>query len=164
MKIMTRWLIMLLLTWPTLSLAAERDAGAVFLAQVDKPVTSVYDNVYKSLEEARFFVVFEPNIGANLARFSDKWGDDYNRNKLSEIRSMIFCNGWYANQVSNLDPNMLGFCPLHITLIERDGKTTVLFNRPTAIAQDSPAKDLLQEVEAEVIAAIQQGLAKETEK
>jgi hypothetical protein len=163
MKINTGWLIVMLLTWSMMSLAADRDAGAVFHVQVDKPLTSVYDNVYKSLEDARFFVVFEPNIGANLARFSDKWGDDYNRNKLTEIRSMIFCNGWYANQVSNLDPNMLGFCPLHITLIERDGKTTVLFNRPSAIAQASPAKDLLLEIETEVINAIQLGLAKDTE-
>jgi hypothetical protein len=162
MKIMTRWFIALLLTWPMMSFAAEPEAGAVFLAQADKPVTSVYDSVYKSLEDARFFVVFEPNIGANLVRFADKWGDDYNRSKLSEIRSMIFCNGWYANQVSNLDPNMLGFCPLHITLIERDGKTTVLFNRPSVIAHNSPAKDLLLEIETEVIKAIQQGLAKET--
>jgi hypothetical protein len=162
MKIKTCWLLALLITWPMMSLAAERAADTVFLAHVDKPVTSVYDNVYKSLEDARFFVVFEPNIGANLARFSDKWGDDYNRNKLSEIRSMIFCNGWYANQVSNLDPNMLGFCPLHITLVERDGKTTVLFNRPSSVAYDSPAKDLLLEIETEVIKAIQQGLAKET--
>jgi len=112
MKIMTCWLIAVLMTWPMMGLATERGTDAVFLAQADKPVTSVYDNVYKSLEDARFYVVFEPNIGANLARFADKWGDDYNRSKLSEIRSMIFCNGWYANQVSNLDPNMLGFCPL----------------------------------------------------
>jgi len=162
MKIMTCWLIAVLMTWPMMGLATERDADAVFIAQADKPVTSVYDNVYRSLEDARFYVVFEPNIGANLARFADKWGDDYNRSKLSEIRSMIFCNGWYANQVSNLDPNMLGFCPLHITLIERDGKTTVLFNRPSVSASNSPAKDLLQEIETEVIKAIQLGLAKKT--
>ncbi len=70
----------------------------------------------------------------------------------------FFCNGWYANKVSNLDPDMLGFCPLHLTLIEREGKTTVLFNRPSAIAQNSPAKDLLIKIESEVIGAIQKGL------
>ena len=53
---------------------------------------------------------------------------------------------------------MLGFCPLHLTLIERDGKTTVLFNRLTAIAQNSPAKALLSKIESDVIEAIQAGL------
>ncbi len=130
----------------------------VYIQQVDKPVSAIYDALYKSLEDARFYVVFEPNIGKNLARFSEKWGDDYNQNKLSVIRSMIFCNGWYANKVSNLDPNMLGFCPLHLTLIERGGKTTVLFNRPGVMAQNSPAQTLLEEIEGEVIDAIQQGL------
>ncbi len=131
---------------------------AVYQQTVNKPVSVVYDKLYKSLEDTRFFVVFEPDIGANLARFSDKWGEGYNQNQLSEIRSMIFCNGWYANKVSNLDPDMLGFCPLHITLIERDGKTTVLFNRPAINAQSSPAKDLLMTIESEVIAAIELGM------
>ena len=130
----------------------------VYRQQVNKPLVEVYDNIYKSLEESRFYVVFEPNIGANLAGFADKWGEDYNRNKLTEIRSMIFCNGWYANQVSNLDPDMLGFCPLHISLIEREGETTVLFNRPSIIAEHSPAKELLSTIESEVIDAIKQGM------
>ena len=71
---------------------------------------------------------------------------------------MVFCNGWYANKVSNLDPDMLGFCPLHLSLIERDGETTVLFNRPSVIAKDSPAKDVFIEIESEVIEAIDKGL------
>lgn len=131
---------------------------AVYSQQVNKPVAQVYDSLYKSMEKARFFIVFEPDIGANLARFSEKWGDDYNRNQLTAIRSMVFCNGWYANKVSNLDPDMLGFCPLHLSLIERDGKTTVLFNRPSVIAQNSPALELLVTIENEVIAAIKQGM------
>ena len=130
----------------------------VYRQQVNKPLADVYDNVYKSLEDARFFVVFEPNIGANLTRFSEKWGDDYNRNNLTAIRSMVFCNGWYANKVSNLDPDMLGFCPLHLSLIERDGKTVVLFNRPSAIAKNSPAAELLLSIETEVIEAVKKGL------
>jgi hypothetical protein len=158
MNIMKKWLVLLVLMFSVSSVVAGNKNSGVYIKQVDKPLSGVYDKVYKSLEDARFFVVFEPNIGANLASFSKKWGDDYNQNNIAEIRSMVFCNGWYANKVSNLDPNMLGFCPLHITLIEREGKTTVLFNRPGVIAQNSPAKELLLTIESEVIAAIQQGL------
>lgn len=140
------------------SVYAARESQGVYVQTVDKPIAEVYDKVYKSLEAARFFVVFEPDIGTNLSNFAEKWGDDYNRNKLTAIRSMVFCNAWYANKVSNLDPDMLGFCPLHLTLIEREGKTTALFNRPGVIAQNSPAKMLLQKIEDEVIEAIKQGM------
>ncbi len=163
-NLIMHWLVLLVLVLvlPLMSVQAAEDKttphAAVYIQQVDKPVSAVYDALYKSLEEAHFYVVFEPDIGKNLARFSEKWGENYNRNKLSEIRSMVFCNGWYANKVSNLDPDMLGFCPLHLTLIERDGKTTVLFNRPAVMAKNSPAKALFEEIEGEVITAIKQGL------
>ena len=141
------------------SMAVMSQPGSgVYSKTVDKTVDAVYGSVYKSLEEAHFFVVFEADIGANLSRFAGKWGDDYNRSKLSAIRSLVFCNGWYANRVSNLDPAMLGSCPLHISLIERDGKTTVLFNRPSALAGNSPARELLEKIEAEVIEAVEVGL------
>ena len=162
MKIITTWFVLVVLMLPASDIYADQGTGggnpAVYRQQVDKALVEVYDQLYKSLEDARFFVVFEPNIGNNLARFAEKWGDDYNRNNITEIRSMIFCNAWYANKVSNLDPEMLGFCPLHLTLIERDGKTTVLFNRPGAIAKNSPAQEVLLQIESEVIEAIRQGL------
>ena len=141
-----------------LSFSSVYADSSVFTYSVDKPVSDIYDNVYKSLEDARLYVVLEPDIGKNLAGFAERWGDQYNRNKLTAIRGMVFCNGWYANQVSNLDPHMLAFCPLHLTLIEKDGVTTALFARPTVIAADSPAKDILAELENEVIAAIKKGM------
>ena len=119
----------------------------------------VYGPLYKALEEADFYVVFEANIGRNLSRFADKWGENYNRNKLDGIRSMVFCNGWYANAVSNADPSLLALCPLRLTLIERKGVTTVLFAKPTAIAADSPASKVLQRIEQEVITVIKQAIA-----
>lgn len=158
MVTVAKWLVLAAMLIPLSLVHAEPENEAVYSQQIDKTVSQVYDNLYKSMEKARFFIVFEPNIGQNLARFSDKWGDDYNRNNITEIRSMVFCNGWYANKVSNLDPGMLGFCPLHLSLIERAGKTTVLFNRPSVIAQNSPAKELLVEIENAVIKAIQQGV------
>jgi uncharacterized protein (DUF302 family) len=137
--------------------SANADSN-IFVLSVDKPITDVYDKVYKSLEDARFYVVFEPDIGKNLSNFAERWGDQYNRSKLSAIRSMVFCNGWYANQVSNKDPAMLALCPLHMTLIEKGDKTTALFARPTVIAANSPARGILADLETEVIAAIKKGM------
>lgn len=154
MNTITRFLLLTLLLVP--SVWAE--TSTVFEYTVNKPVSKVYATMQASFEDSRFFIVDELNIGKNLSNFSEKWGDDYNQSGLSAIRSIVFCNGWYANKVSNLDPGMLGLCPLHITLIEKDGITTALFNRPTVIARESPARDFLAEVEQEVIELIKKGM------
>lgn len=133
-------------------------ADTVYKLTVDRSVNEVYDKIYAGLESAKFFVVFEPNVGKNIAGFAKRWGDDYNQNKLSAIRAMVFCNAWYVNQVSNNDPDMLGLCPLHLTVIGRDGKTSILFNRPSVIAEGSPAYTIIKQVENEVIAAIENSL------
>jgi uncharacterized protein (DUF302 family) len=130
----------------------------VFQAAKDAPLDEVYGRVYKALEDHRFFVVYEINLGRNLAGFAERWGADYNRNQLEGIRAMVVCNGWYTNQVSNTDPSMLALCPLHLTLMHKAGTTTVLFARPTVIARGSPAEPVLKEVEERVIEAIRAGL------
>ena len=101
-------------------------ASNVLTWEIKRDLDSSYDVVKSSLEEHRFFVVFEPDIHANLKGFSERWGENYNRNKLEGFRAMVFCNGWYANEVSNKDPEMLAMCPLHISLIQQQGHTKVL--------------------------------------
>ncbi len=137
---------------------ARAELPGVLAWEAKQDLDIVYKEVYNSLEENRFFVVFEPNIGRNLVRFSERWGEDYNRNGLSGIRSMVFCNAWYANQVSNLEPDLLALCPLHVSLYARDGVTRVVFIRPTHAGLGGNAATLLKELEADVSAAIQQGL------
>ena len=128
---------------------------SVWVHKVNKPVDAIYGPIYKSLEEANFYVVFEPDIGKNISSFSERWGNEYNRNQLTQIRSMVFCNGWYANQVGNTDPDMLALCPLHITLTEKEGRSTVLFVRPSAVAKGSRAEAIANEIENKVVKAIE---------
>ena len=130
----------------------------VYVRQVKAPMDKVYNRIYSSLENNGYFVIIEPNIGKNLAHFAQRWGKDYNKNKLESIRSMVFCNGWYANQVSNMDPEMLALCPLHITLTHKAGMTQVLFVRPGRVAVGSPAEEVALELEQDVIRSIEEGL------
>ena len=147
----------LLLLLSSFSISAQ--SAHVFQYQIKRPMNQVYDSVYKGLEDDGFYVVFEANIGKNLARFAEKWGENYNRNKLDSIRSMVFCNGWYANAVSNADPTMLALCPLRLSLIEKQGSTTVLFARPSVIAGESPALKVLSRVENDVIAILKKAMS-----
>ena len=115
----------------------------------------VYKSVFTTLENNSYFVISEPNIGKNLSHFAKRWGDDYNKNKLDSIRSMVFCNGWYANRISNIDPSMLAICPLHISLYSKNNKTHILFVRPGKIAAASKAHKVAKELEDDVIRTIE---------
>ncbi len=132
-------------------------ADSVYVAEKKAGFEATYKKVYESLEANRFYVVFEPDIGSNLAGFASKW-QDYNLNKLDRIKSMVFCNGWYANQVANADPDMLALCPLHLTVTHKDGITRVLFVRPDYVAKGSKAEAIAKSLTADVIKAINESL------
>ena len=135
------------------------EQNSVYQVEVQADFDVTYKKVYEALENNRLFVVFEVDIGANLANFGSKW-KDYNINKLDRIKSMVFCNGWYANQVSNADPGMLALCPLHITMTHKDGITNVLFVRPDMVAKGSKAEAVAKDLTRDVIKAINEGLEK----
>jgi uncharacterized protein (DUF302 family) len=130
----------------------------VYTAVLQADFDLVYQSVHDSLENNRLFVVFEPDIGSNLSGFAERWGDNYNRNKLDRIKSMVFCNAWYANEISNKDVHMTALCPLHITLTQREGQTSVNFVRPDSIAKGSEAEPVARELTALVIKAITEGI------
>ena len=119
----------------------------------------VYKKVFTALENNSYYVLFEPNIGKNLSHFAKRWGSEYNQNKLTSIRSMVFCSGWYANKISNLDPGMLALCPLHITLYSKDKETHILFVRPGKVAGSSKAQKVAKELEDDVIRTIEVAIA-----
>ena len=131
----------------------------VFRIDAKAPMAVTYQAVYAALEEAKFWVVFEADLGANMAGFAERWGDALNRNRLDAIRSVVVCNTWYANQVGNADPDLLALCPLRVNLVEKDGMTRVLFARPTAIAEGSPGIAVVREIEDVIITALQTAVA-----
>lgn len=152
-----RIIILLCLLLVTSSVVA--DSPTVYQNSVNESLNTVYDRIYKSLEDIKFWVIFESNLGKNMAKNAKRWGENYNKNKLEGIRTMVICNPFYANQVSNIDPAMLGFCPLGVTLIHKEGTTTVLFGKPTAMAAGSEALELIQEIETKIVNAIETGLS-----
>lgn len=129
---------------------------AVFVHKVKGKMNSIYKHLFTGLENNGYYVIFEPNIGRNLSHFAKRWGKDYNKNKLESIRSLVFCNGWYANKISNADPAMLALCPLHVTLTHKKGMTTVLFVKPGQVSQGSKANSVALELEQDVIRIIKE--------
>jgi len=126
----------------------------VFERRMKRDAQDVYKKLFLALENNGYYVVFETDMGKNLSRFAQRWGDDHNKNKLESIQSLVFCNGWYANQVSNYDPKMLALCPMHITVTHKKGITSILYVRPSQVAKDSPAKKIANELEQDVVRII----------
>lgn len=141
----------------TTSTGQSKPEPRVYKKTVKGEFTETYKKVFTALETNGYFVIIEPNIGKNLSHFEQRWGNNYNKNQLEAIRSMVFCNAWYANEVSNLDPDMMALCPLHITLTHKNGVTTILFVRPGQVAMGSPAQAIAAELEQDVIRSIEQG-------
>jgi len=156
MKSLSKYLLSLVFL--VASFSSWAGSPIIYEKQVKQPLGKIYKKIFNALENNGYYVIFEPNIGKNLAHFKKRWGKDYNTNKLEAIRSMIFCNGWYANLISNADPQMLALCPLHITLIHKKGVTRILFVRPSLIATGSPAEKIALELEQDLIRTIEGGL------
>ena len=144
--------ILLILTF-TFSLWAD----SVYIKTIDAPMKSVYADILSSLDKSNLIVVSEINIlekfkGADLP---EKFGKDFNTNKLTGIKAIIACNGWFGNEISNADPHMMGFCPIRLTVIEKEGKTSILFVKPGVAPKDSKAYAILKKLESKVISAIE---------
>ncbi|MGB0721634.1 MAG: DUF302 domain-containing protein [Gammaproteobacteria bacterium] len=155
--------VLLMFTLGLFSVAAVRAADSptgTWTLHSPDPIEEVYTAVYQALEAEQFWVVFEADMGARMARFADRWGNDYNRNGLGAVKSMVFCNIWWTNRMANAHPDMLGTCPLHITIYEKDGRTTVILPRPTALAGDGPeaAKAAARELEKELTTLVERAL------
>ncbi len=164
MKVLSIVLLALSLGFPLQAEPADKPAPApeprVYVKRVKMDFPKAYQRVFTGLENNGYFVILEPNMGKNLAHFAQRWGENYNRNKLEQFRSIVFCNGWYANEISNKDPDLLALCPLHLTLIHKEGTTSVLFVRPSQVAADSPAKAVATELEQDVVRVIEEALSR----
>lgn len=117
-----------------------------------------YDALYKELEKNRFYVAFEPNMGKFMQKFAEKWADNYNKNQLESVRSLVFCNIWWTNELANADPQSLALCPLSITLVHKQGISTAYFRRPSVGMENSPAYAGLQKIENEIMQIIKTAL------
>ena len=140
-----------------LTLSLSLFADAVYTKSYDAPMAEVYPKIIASFDNSHLIVVSEIDILAKFkaAGLPKKFGKNFNTNHLTGIKAIIACNGWFGNEVANADPKMMAFCPVRVTLIEEDGKTTVTYVRASVANPESKAYPTLQKLEAKVIKAIE---------
>ena len=143
-----------------LTLSLTLWADAVYTKTYDAPMDKVYPKLITSFDNAHLIVVSEIDILGNFkaAGLPEAFGKDFNTNNLTAIKAVIACNGWFGNAVANSDPEMMAFCPIRVTLIEKNGKTSIMYVRSTVASKDSKAYPVLKELEFKVIKAIEAAL------
>lgn len=130
----------------------------VFRRGSSLPLEQVYTRVYEALEAHKFWVVFEADMGSRMEKMKAHWGDDYNRQHLDGVRSMVFCNIDWTHRIANADPNLLALCPLHLSVYTRNGQSVVVMPRPSAFAVGSPGAAEAKALEAELAGLIDTAL------
>ena len=140
-----------------LALSLSLFADAVYTKTYNAPMAEVYPKILTSFDNAHLIVVSEIDILGKFkaAGLPEAFGKNFNTSKLTGIKAIIACNGWFGNEVANADPKMMAFCPVRVTLIERDGKTIITYVRATVANKDSKAYPTLVKLEAKVIKAIE---------
>ncbi|MCB1734782.1 MAG: DUF302 domain-containing protein [Gammaproteobacteria bacterium] len=148
MRFWPAFLFVLSSTIPSLGATAQADPTSsgtavpgVFSYRTPMDMDTAYQRVYQALEGERFWVVFEADMGSRMEKMREQWGDDYNRNQLSGVRSMVFCNIDWTHRVANADPTLLALCPLHLSVYRQAGMTTVVMPRPSTLAAGSAGID-----------------------
>jgi len=132
-------------------------ADGMYKLTLNEKSAVVYPKLLASLDAHYLFVVTKIDILKKFkhAGLEKKFGKNFNTNNLTSIKAIIACNGFFGNSIANTDPSMMGLCPVRITVIEQDGKTTILFVKPSLIADDSKAHAIVKKLEAKVISSIE---------
>ena len=143
-----------------LTLSLTLWADAVYTKHYNAPIEKVYPKLISSFDSAYLIVISEIDILEKFkeAGLPESFGKNFNTNNLTAIKTIIACNGWFGNAVANSDPEMMAFCPIRVTLIEKDGKTSIMYVRPTVAYKEFKAYPILQDLEQKVVMAIESAL------
>ncbi|MCW8894925.1 MAG: DUF302 domain-containing protein [Sulfurimonas sp.] len=129
----------------------------VYTVSYKADMDTVEKNILSHFKSVKLVVTYKLDILEEFKHkgLDKKFGAEFNKNKLTSVRTMIICNGKFGNMIMNTDPSMMAYCPVRLTLVEKDGKTQVLFVRPSSAPKSSKAYGALVKLEQKVVGAIE---------
>lgn len=140
----------------SLSLWAAPETN-VYSVTYNSDMDTVEKNILNHFKSEKLVVPWKLDILEEFKKkgLDKKFGAEFNKNQLTSVRTIVACNGKFGNMIMNTDPAMMAYCPIRITLVEKEGKTTVLYVRPTSAPRSSKAYKILVKLEKKVIGAIE---------
>lgn len=146
-----------------LTLSVWAAESNVYKVSYNAPVDKVLENILAKFKQEMLVVVWQLDILEEFKKkgLDKKFGENFNKAGLSEVRTLVACNGKFGNDIINQDSDMMAYCPIRITLTEKDGVTTVLYVRPSSAPRDSAAYKTLVKLEKKVTKAIEESMEME---
>lgn len=146
-----------------LTLSVWAAESNVYKVSYNAPVDKVLENMLAKFKQEMLVVVWQLDILEEFKKkgLDKKFGENFNTAGLSEVRTLVACNGKFGNDIINQDSDMMAYCPIRITLTEKDGVTTVLYVRPSSAPRDSAAYKTLVKLEKKVTKAIEESMEME---
>jgi uncharacterized protein (DUF302 family) len=135
-------------------------ANSVYTVTYDEDIAEVEASILESFKDVGLVVVWKLDILEEFKKkgLDKKFGEKFNTAGLTGVRTIVACNGKFGNDIINADSDMMAFCPIRVTMTEKDGKTTVLYVRPSVGPKESKAHPILVKLEKKVINAIESGM------
>ncbi|ABB44587.1 hypothetical protein Suden_1309 [Sulfurimonas denitrificans DSM 1251] len=132
----------------------------VYKVSYNAGVDKVLGNILNKFKAEGLVVVWQLDILEEFKQkgLDKKFGENFNKAGLSAVKTIIVCNGKFGNDIINADSDMMAYCPVRVTLTEKDGVTTVLYVRPSAADKESKAYPSLVELEKKVTMSIEESM------
>ena len=129
----------------------------VYKVTYNSSMDTIEKNLLNHFKSSKLVVPWKMDILEEFKKkgLDKKFGKKFNTSNLTSVRTIVACNGKFGNMIMNTDPDMMAYCPIRLTLVEKDGKTTVLFVRPSSAPRDSKAYKILVKLEKKVIKDIE---------
>ncbi|MCX6051688.1 MAG: DUF302 domain-containing protein [Campylobacterales bacterium] len=128
-------------------------ADNIYKIEVNEEYDVYYPKLKKELEINHINVISEMDLIQRFteAGYAKKFGKNFNKNNIEKATSLILCNGYIGNQVSNIDVAMMAFCPIRLTVLKQGNKTIVLYVKSAPNASNPEVVTLLNTLDEVVI-------------
>jgi uncharacterized protein (DUF302 family) len=128
-----------------LALSSSLFASSIYKKEVPESLKSYLPKLKKSIKDNHMNILYEMDLMEKFKKsgYAKKFGADFNKNGITSVTTLLLCNGYVGNQVSNIDPDMMVLCPIKVTLIERGNTVTVSFVKNFEVATNREVKALL---------------------
>ena len=120
-------------------------ASNIYQKNVDLPIEKYYPKLKAAIQSNHMNILYELDLLEKFKKsgYVEKFGEDFNRNHLKSVKTLLLCNGYVGNQISNIDPDMMALCPIRLTLISKASGTKVVFMKSSHLARSKKIKQLL---------------------
>jgi len=120
-------------------------ASEIYKKEISLPIEKYYPKLKKAIRANHMNILYELDLLKKFKKsgYAKRFGKDFNKNHLKAVKTLLLCNGYVGNQISNIDPDMMALCPIRLTVISMASGTQVVFIKSDDLAKSRKVQRLL---------------------